>query len=89
MTVTNLLGTNPDAPEEKEEIKQSDAKSSSEETFQTEDLKTFIPMSPETPDIKKEIKKFTDDIVKVTKLLCDVRKEEILKIQPCSRSDTK
>ena len=82
MTVTNLLGTNPDAPEEKEEIKQSDAKSSSEETFQTEDLKTFIPMSPETPDIKKEIKKFTDDIVKVTKLLCDVRKEEILKIQP-------
>ena len=39
-------------------------------------------MSSETPDIKKEIKKFTDDIVKVTKLLCDVRKEEILKIQP-------
>ena len=87
LTVTQFLGTNPnEVIQETEEETHKDLLS--DESIDFEDLKTEVPeipetpVTPETPDIKLEIKKFTDDIVKVTKLLCNVRKEEILKVSP-------
>ena len=84
LTVNRFLGTNPN-----EVLQETEAEVHkellSDESIDFEDLKTEvpeIPVTPETPDMKLEIKKFTDDIVKVTKLLCNVRKEEILKISP-------
>ena len=87
LTVTRFLGTNPnEVIQETEEKVQRDLLS--DESIDFEELKTEVPdipetpVTPETPNIKLEIKKFTDDIVKVTKLLCNVRKEEILKVAP-------
>ena len=87
LTVTRFLGTNPnEVIQETEEKVQRDLLS--DESIDFEELKTEVPdipetpVTPETPNIKLEIKKFTDDIVKVTKLLCNVRKEEILKVSP-------
>ena len=87
LTVTRFLGTNPN-----EVIQETEAKTQrdllSDESIDFEELKTEVPdipetpVTPETPNMKLEIKKFTDDIVKVTKLLCNVRKEEILKVAP-------
>ena len=85
LTVNRFLGTNPnEVLQETEE----DVQLLSDESIDFEDLKTEVleipetPETPETPDMKLEIKRFTDDIVKVTKLLCNVRKEEILKVSP-------
>ena len=85
MTVTKFLGTNPNDSEKEEE---PDKTLFSDESIDFKDLKTEVPaipttpVTPVTPNIKLEIKRFTDDIVKVTKLLCNVRKEEILKVAP-------
>ena len=87
LTVTQFLGTNlNEVIHETEEEAHKDLLS--DESIDFEDLKTEVPeipetpVTPETPDMKLEIKKFTDDIVKVTKLLCNVRKKEILKVSP-------
>ena len=85
MTVTKFLGTNPNDSEKEEE---PDKTLFSDESIDFKDLKTEVPaipttpVTPVTPNIRLEIKRFTDDIVKVTKLLCNVRKEEILKVAP-------
>ena len=85
LTVNRFLGTNPNEVLQETE---ADVQLLSDESIDFEDLKTEVPEipetpeTPETPDMKLEIKRFTDDIVKVTKLLCNVRKEEILKISP-------
>ena len=86
LTVTRFLGTNPNEVIQETEDEHNNLLS--DESIDFEDLKTEVPdipetpVTPETPNMKLEIKKFTDDIVKVTKLLCNVRKEEILKVAP-------
>ena len=87
LTVTKLLGTNPnDHTLSEPRLEEAESEQNLESDIENlENLKIVPPVVneyPETPDIKLEIKKFTDDIVKVTRLLCHVRKEEIQKINP-------
>ena len=78
VTVTNLLGTDPNESLHEKVEKETDS------SIDTDDLRTEVPTVSviETPDIKEEIRHFTEDIIKITKLLTEVRKEEIIKIKP-------
>ena len=94
LKVTSFLGTNPDKKspkkvsteqlipeprqehddtEEKDYIMQ-DVEKSLADKLDTESLKSI--------DIKLEIKKFTDDIIKITNIIGDMQKQDIIKIKP-------
>ena len=81
ITVTNLLGTKEhDLKTKDTEIMEKEI--SVDHTDDSIDIKSEVPFEPPTPDIKVEIRKFTEDIIKITKLLTEVKRKDILKIQP-------
>ena len=101
LTVTKLLGSNPEIVTEKrresreesvsnsslvsgvigvEEVRDSVSEVEKDQTGQG--VKEDDISSQASVDIKEEIRKFTDDIVRTTKILCDVKKAEVVKMSP-------
>ena len=104
LTVTKLLGSNPEIVTEKrresregsvevsnsslvggviglEEVRDSVSVVEKDQTGQGI-VKEDDISSQASVDIKEEIRKFTDDIVRTTKILCDVKKAEVVKMSP-------
>ena len=101
LTVTKLLGSNPEIVTEKRRESREESVSNSSlvsGVIGVEEVRDSVPevekdqtgqgvkeddiSSQASVDIKEEIRKFTDDIVRTTKILCDVKKAEVVKMSP-------